>query len=99
MLPWMILGFALGPGEVAVFKSVAIDCGENGPDNLVKLLADGGGGLWLPSGLFCFFEQVKEYGSGVKPGAMFTAVEAMYLRFFMNKEMQFLMAMRARNPR
>ena len=88
MLPSMILGFALGPGEVAVFVTVPVDGGDHGAGNFVELLADAGGGLWFPSWLFRFFEEVKEDRPRMKPRAIFTGIETLHSTFFMDKDME-----------
>jgi len=85
-----MLGFALGSGEVAVFVAVSVDGGHNGARNFVELLSDAGGGLWLPSWLFRFFEEVKEDRARMKPRAILAGIEALHPTFFMDKDMEWL---------
>ena len=90
MLPSMTSGFALGAGEVSVLVAVSVDGGENGPDNLVELFADGGRRLRLPPGLFRFFDEVREDRPRMKPSAILTGIEALHLTFFMDKDIEWL---------
>ena len=90
MLPSMMSAFTLGAGEVAVLVAVPVDRWRNGAHNFIKLFADGGGGLWFPSGLFRLFEEVKEDRPRMKPSAILAHIEALDLTFFMDKDVQSL---------
>jgi hypothetical protein len=99
MLPWMMSGFALGSGEVAVLVPVSVDGGHNGARNFVELFADAGGGLRLPPWLFRFFEEVKEDRPRMKPSASLAGIEALHATLFMDKDMEWLCTERTLDQR